>query len=87
MMNDNLLANKLNSFKSGDKNILDMQAQTVSGIVLFSKGILTIIRSIIFGYSIKTIFQTDWNFWQYLFIGYTFTYIFGSILKLFNKEQ
>ena len=90
MINDNALSNKLNDFKNNkslsensapstlNDSILNISNTIVSLLILLGKGI-------IYGYSFKIIFTTDWNFISTFSIGLGFLLILEYIFDLFHK--
>jgi hypothetical protein len=98
MINDNLLGDKLNSFKNNSNKLETEQinvsekinkkdiAQAVSGFVFIIKSIIFLIRAFALGFAIKTIFSADWAFWEFFLTGFSVNYIINSIAIFFNKQ-
>ncbi|MFA5154039.1 MAG: hypothetical protein WC554_15925 [Clostridia bacterium] len=94
MLNDNLLGNKLNSFKNKQaspeiKEPIKLPThitQTISGFVFIIKFVIFLLRSFALGFALKTVFATNWSFWGFFFVGFSTNYIINSIAIFFNKE-
>ena len=96
MLNDNLLGNKLNSFKNDKQQISPKIkepakepvpiTQAITGFVFIIKLMIFLVRSFALGFAVKTIFATDWTFWGFFFVGFSLNYLMNSIAIFFNKE-
>ena len=74
MIENNLLSDRLNTFKNNsDSNNLsseDIHSPLVDKFIRdVSSAVILIIKALIFGYSIKIIFNITWNFWQVTCVG------------------
>ena len=95
MLNDNLLGNKLNSFKNNKQISPEIKepakesvpiTQAISGFVFLIKSVIFLLRSFAMGFALKTVFATDWPFWGFFFVGFTINYLINTIAIFFNKE-
>ena len=94
MLNDNLLGNKLNTFKN--KQISpDIKepvkptvpiTQAISGFVFLIRSAIFLLRSFALGFALKAIFHTDWTVWSLFCVGFSINYIINSIAIFFDKE-
>ena len=92
MISNNALANRLNAFKNGESIPEQPQEpfyeQIDPTVTLITSGInlvYAILRILGYGYAIKTIFATDWNFWGWLAVGFSIEVLTIKILSLFEK--
>ena len=92
MIDDNALGNRLNEFKERKKH-----PQSPSQSQLSNKPIISIIETLfttsilvskifVFGYSMKILFYTDWNFWEVACIGLTLNFLLTYIYDLFHRS-
>lgn len=98
MINDNVLADRLNAFRSGDPlpepetqeylNQLNEVHDKISYINKISYEIINlffiILRSLAFGYSSKAIFTTNWEFLIILAVGFSIETITSKIFNIFS---
>jgi hypothetical protein len=100
MINDNILGDRLNSFREGeieeDKseeyykeiNKIDNTAENIFSLALKIMEIgIVFIRSISYGFATKTIFATDWKFVAFLAVGFSIDLIITNISNIFNKKD
>jgi cell division protein FtsW (lipid II flippase) len=70
MIKNESLGKRLNDFKNkpNDNPSLQTEAifQTLGTIYL---GIIVVLKTFVYGYGLKIIFHTDWNFWSVICIG------------------
>jgi len=92
MIKNDSLANRLNSYRKGDKSPTPTPKHSnyISPIfnllhVLLDLGI-SVALAIIYGYAIKVIFATDWKILAILAVGYVVQNLLFKILKLFSKD-
>lgn len=86
-MNDNILEKRLNNFKNklNDKISLPSNPMFTAFTLLFT-GIIFLFKALIFGYSIKLIFVTDWNWWQFICVGIAINFLLTYIYDLFRNK-
>jgi len=99
MINDNVLADRLNAFRTGKKipeqitNKQNDQLKEIDDrITILAKISAQIVnlgyiflKSLTFGYASSLIFSTNWEFLEILIVGFSIEIIFTSILNIFNK--
>ena len=99
MINDNILSNRLNAFRSGEplpepdtQEYIDQVGNVKNKIYHLTKigyELLNLsfvfLKSLAFGFALKTIFSTNWEFWPVLAVGFTLETITNRIFNLFNK--
>lgn len=93
MKQDNLLANHLNNFKENTplEDTDQITKQSLSDLIMFNIVAFAVLvtRVTVFGYSLKLIFNNDWNFIETICLGaavvFTFTYI-SDFLSIFKKK-
>ena len=94
MINDNVLGERLNLFRAGEIEE-SSEEQHVSNEISFSKfailfykvidtGIV-FLRSLAYGFALKTVFATDWPFIGFLAIGFSLDLFITNIFDLFKK--
>jgi len=94
MLNDNLLGNKLNSFKNKISTDIIKEpekqpvpiTQAVTGFVFLIRSAIFLLRAFALGFALKTVFSTDWTFLGLFFVGFSLNYVMNSIAIFFNKE-
>jgi hypothetical protein len=100
MINNDLLANRLNAFKNNEPipEVEKNQEHVYQGAQEHMPLIVTIISQIInlgflflksaaYGFAAKTIFSTDWNFMALLAVGFSFELALTTILNTFTKNK
>jgi hypothetical protein len=100
MINNNLLAERLNAFRNGepipepDNFDETLEREYVGGNTLFSSFITLIInfsmvflKSLGYGFAAKTIFATDWKFIAFLAVGFSLDLILNTITDIFTKNK
>lgn len=94
MKQDNLLANHLNNFKENiplEEEKDQITNQSLSDLIMFNIVAVAILitRVIVFGYSFKILFNSNWNFIETICIGagltFALTYI-SDFLSIFKKK-
>ena len=85
------LGDRLNDFKNNPPSETDTNIESVKkSLIEFFSTITTfsafIGRSIIFGYSLKIIFNTNWNFLAFLCIGISLNLFFQYIKDIIHKK-
>ncbi len=94
MIKNNVLGKRLNQFREGTieetppkKEIKIPETFTKLAAFLlniFGLGIV-FVRSLAYGFALKTIFTTDWNFLAFFAVGLSLELITSNILDLFKK--
>lgn len=88
MINNSLLGDRLNAFKNNIKPSTEINKisnlNTMMESIGFVSGIiLSILKVFIYGFSLKLIFTTDWNFIETSIIGLSFVLILSYFKSLF----
>ena len=88
MIRNNLLSDKLNEFKNKENNLSDtvVKPSLMNLINIITGFFILLIKSIIFGYTIKIIVDTSWNFWEIICIGLSINFLLDFIQQLIHKE-
>ena len=91
MISNESLGNRLNEFKNQTPNpnpqpISKIQTQLAGAFITILSGITISIKTLVFGYSAKLIFKTDWNFLGVICIGLLVNFIMTYIYDLVHKE-
>jgi len=91
---DNSLGDRLNDFRNkqspfeNNKNQIDLPYSPIKeffdSIIIL---IVMFIKSFTFGYSLKIIFSTDWNFLGYFCIGLGINFILQFIISLIHNNS
>lgn len=93
MIENNALGDRLNNFKKNKKDIPTKNLipkyneyifKTFSAI---SNSAILVARVFIYGYAIKIVFSTDWNFWEVSCVSLAFNFFLTFIYSLFNKKK
>lgn len=93
---NNSLSDKLNEFKnkSVNQSPLDEKSKEITQKNLlvdflnpFIELFTFILKSTIFGYSLKFIFKADWNFWAILCIGLSINFVFTYIHQIVHDKK
>jgi hypothetical protein len=99
MINDNILADKLNLFREGkleetseeeinDIKELDSNISTFFTILLKATELgATAVRSLAFGFAVKTVFVTDWDFVSFLAVGFVIEIMLSNTFNLFKQRN
>ena len=101
MLNDNILSDRLNLFRTGEideaaisinnDNDIDLISPKLDTYLILLKGIINggvvFLRSLAYGFAVKTIFATDWRFIAFLAVGFSLDLIITNITSIFNKED
>ena len=88
MINDNLLSNRLNSYREGKLEESQSQSQfqytslSINNIIDLA---VIFLYSVTYGFAEKIIFSTDWNFISVLTVGFATELIISNIFKTKNK--
>jgi|ADurb_Met_03_Slu_FD_contig_31_411766_length_987_multi_3_in_0_out_0_2 hypothetical protein len=93
MKKDNLLADYLNNAKENslpEEDIAQMSEKTWPELLTLNltSFLLLVTRSVVFGYSLKILFGTNWAFIETICIGLGIVFIFSyltNILSIFKK--
>ena len=99
MISDNVLADRLNAFKMGEPipepeseeilEQLDTIGTRISHITKIGYELINLsfvfLQSIAYGYALKTVFVTNWEFIAVLAVGFSIQSITSRIFNLFNK--
>jgi hypothetical protein len=90
------LGDRLNDFKNKQSNIEDTEEiqnnidelkKSVKDLLSSSLSIVTLfIKSAIFGYALKVVFHTDWNFLGFLCIGLTINILAHYLYTLIHNN-
>jgi len=86
MIKNESLGNRLNEFKNKtNKSLLPSEAifQTLGVVYL---AIQTVIKTFVFGYGLKLLFHTDWNFWGVVCIGVGINFLLTYIHDLIHDK-
>lgn len=90
---NNSLSDHLNEFKN-NKNRLEeklLDVSTKNPIVDFLNSLISlfvfIIKSLIYGFSTKIIFNTYWNFWQVICIGLCISFLLTYIHRIIHPDN
>lgn len=99
MINNEALADRLNAFKNNEpipeseesRNYEYKGQESLPLLVTFLTQFINIglifIKSLGYGFAAKTIFSTDWSFWQYIAVGFAFEVLLTTILNSFTKNN
>jgi hypothetical protein len=98
MINNDLLADRLNAFKNNEpiptveKNEEYVHREEplpflVTLLTQLISLILIFVKSIGYGFAAKTIFSTGWTFWEFLAVGFAFELFLTTILNTFTKNK
>lgn len=101
MLNSDLLADRLNAHKNNEpipqnsRHISEGNTEYYSEqipliISLLSTFInfgLLFLKSLAYGFAVKTIFATDWNFFAFIAVGFSIELILSTILNPFTKNK
>jgi hypothetical protein len=88
MINDNVLGNRLNEFKrkqGSNEPPIPNNPIFAAFSTLFTT-ILIVFKTLVFGYGIKIIFSTDWNFWEIACIGVMINFFLTFIHDLIHNN-
>lgn len=95
MINDNALSDRLNLFREGQIGDLDtnhydetVDSKTVSLLAIFFKVIelgVVFVRSLTYGFAVKTIFSTDWRFMAFLAVGFSIDLLVTNLTSVLNR--
>jgi len=94
MINNNILGDKLNNFKNKNTNPLDSSKgfsqlpdnPMISAFVTILSTILFVIKVLVYGYSLKIIFNTDWNYLSIVCIGLAINFLLNYIQDLISRK-
>jgi len=91
MIGNNSLSNHLNAFKNKKEPLKDSPINSPNIISDFISGfgmlLIVIGKILIYGYSTKIIFNTDWNFWKIMCIGVMITLTLDYIHNIFHNKS
>ena len=96
MINDNILADRLNLFREGEieetpEEEINNQEENYSNFSAFLFEAIeigtTFLHSLAFGYAAKIIFDTNWNFLAFLTVGFTIQIILSNTFNLFKQKN
>jgi hypothetical protein len=100
MLNNNLLADRLNAYKNNEpipaveENNHEYQRTDqyqypllVTFLLQFFNLILVFVKSLGYGFAAKTIFSADWKFAAFLSVGFAFELFITSLLNPFTKTK
>lgn len=96
MINNDLLADRLNAHKNNEpipdgdlkEFTYDPKEETplaVTFLLQFFNLIVIFVKSLAYGFALKTVFATDWKFLAFLSVGFTVELILTSVLSIFSK--
>ena len=91
-LKNNVLSDRLDKFKNDPKSQKEkIQYPQNSIFINFFNTIILFatffIKSVAFGYAMKVIFSSDWNFWEVICIGLSINFIFSFIYELIYKRR
>jgi hypothetical protein len=94
-MKNNLLSDRLNEFKNKNQkpseDELLKEISQKNPLLDFFNSIITLftffLKSLIFGYSAKIIFNTNWNLLSILCIGLSISFMFAFIHQLIHNNK
>ena len=96
MINDEILADRLNLYREGkleevDNNQFFNNDSITSNLLttftrIFNVG-LVFLHSLAFGFAIKTIFATDWNFIAFFSVGFSIELILTNLFDLLKNKN
>jgi hypothetical protein len=101
MINDNLLAERLNSYRDGDElpepeteelinqtNYIDTKITLLAkmGVELVNLSFV-FLKSISYGFALNTIFFQDWKFVAMLAVGFSLDTIITTISEIFTRNK
>lgn len=90
MINDNVLSNRLNEFKQ-KINSQNSQNSNNNSILTIVTSIITMLivmfKTIIYGYGMKIIFCTSWNFWEVACIGLCINYFLEFLIDVIHGNK
>jgi len=69
-----------NSLHQFNNSILE-KIITIYTVIIFS------VKTLVFGYALKTLFTMDWNFWQVICVGAFFNYMLIYIDDLIHSKN
>ena len=90
MISNNLLANRLNAFKQGSlkEGPSSISNELIYNVISTTGSLFWLIAKILmYGYSTRLIFNTDWNFWNTALIGLTITVTLTYIYNLIHDKH
>lgn len=98
MINNDLLANRLNAFKNNEPipevenngHYQNGGSEDLPLLVTFVAQFLNLglifVKSLGYGFAAKTIFSTGWTFWEFFAVGFAFELFLTTIFDTFKKE-
>jgi len=98
MLSDNILADRLNLYREGKldktpegekiKEVKKSETSSTFELALkIVELVLVFIRALVFGFAIKTILSSDWNFLALFAVGLSTEIILTNIFNLFKQEN
>ena len=99
MINDSALSERLNLFREGEldessENLIDqmdIDDPNISNLVTILFKIIELgivfIRSLAYGFAVKTVFVADWKFIAFLAVGFSIDLTVTNIISIINKED
>lgn len=102
MLKNSLLADKLNAYRNNEYDQNDQQEETYKEqsvstnlnndsttilLVQLMNIIVIFIKSLSYGFAMKTIFSEDWNFIAFLSIGFAIDTFLTTFTGIFNKKE
>lgn len=101
MLNSNLLADRLNAFKNNEP-IPDLDTNReyvykgateeslpliVTFLTQFINIALIFVKSLGYGFALKTVFATDWSFVAFLSVGFAIELFLTTLINPFTKNK
>jgi len=93
MINDSLLGDRLNLYREG--KLEESQNLENNSIFLDSPKpfstlanlVLIFLHSLVFGFALKTILSTNWDFLEFISVGFTIQIILTNIFSLLKNKN
>ena len=96
MLKNNALADRLNTYKTGevlpndqdyqDEDEFEEETPLERLFQNFFELIFFVLKCLAFGYAVRTVFNTDWKFFAVVAIGFSIEVLTTKILNIFHKN-
>jgi hypothetical protein len=89
MIKNESLGDRLNDFKNNKNSTTENipKNSVVESLSAIFLALYTVYKVLIFGYSTKIIFNTDWNFWKVACIGIAINLLMSFVSELFYNNK